>query len=327
MFQSVVYHMTYAKHLIQKSVGGENTLTAVGDEMSVNLENSSNFRPLCSKLYREHLYFLNADMLLSTVLAKSFFAIVNERPHDPLQFVIEALQNKQYCFLQNEESEASTSTEPRSTSSSLVAVSNGVASQAGNTVESSMARPNSYRGSYYCVNADMLLADMLSKALTIIINESQRDPLQFVVDVLESARGRYLVVDESNGYLRNNGTDASGETQTKKRKIKKAVTWAPPEELVKTVYIPRVKNTRKYIPKRKNKGRNKENRRRLLMKDVTSRMESWESSSSHLYDGSYDSDDSLIEFLSDALYTAVKERPHDPIKFVVDYLIHTYNST
>ncbi|PRD31206.1 UNVERIFIED_CONTAM: hypothetical protein NCL1_24082 [Trichonephila clavipes] len=91
------------------AIGGENTLTAVADEMSVSLENSNVCHPLCSRLYREHLYFLNADMMLATVLTKSFFAIVTERPRDPLQFVIDALQNKQNCFLQNEESEASTS--------------------------------------------------------------------------------------------------------------------------------------------------------------------------------------------------------------------------
>ncbi|GFS55146.1 uncharacterized protein TNIN_185651 [Trichonephila inaurata madagascariensis] len=315
-------------NLQNKTVGGENTLTAVADEMSVNLENSNVCHPLCSKIYSEHLYFLNADMLLATVLTKSFFAIVTERPHDPLQFVIDALQKKQNYFLQNEKSEASTSTEPRGTSSSLVAVSNGVASEAGNSVESILDIPNSYRGSYYSVNADMLLADMLSKALTIIISESQHDSIQFVIDVLENAKERYLVVDDSNGYLRNNGTaDPNGESQPKKRKIKKTVTWAPPDELVKTVYIPKVKNTRKYIPTRKNKGKNKENRRRVLLRGFTSRMQSWESSSSCVYDGSFDLDDTLMEFISDALYAALKERPHDPIKFVAEYLFHTYNFT
>ncbi|GFU78909.1 uncharacterized protein TNCV_307501 [Trichonephila clavipes] len=76
--------------------------------------------------------------------------------------------------------------------------------------------------------------------------------------------------------LLDNGTaDPYGASQPKKRKIKKAVTWAPPDELVKTVYIPKVKNTRKYIPTRKNKGKNKENRRRVLLRGVTSRMQSW----------------------------------------------------
>ncbi|PRD31205.1 UNVERIFIED_CONTAM: hypothetical protein NCL1_24081 [Trichonephila clavipes] len=69
------------------------------------------------------------------------------------------------------------------------------------SAESSLAIPNSYRESYYSVNADMLLADVLSKALTSIINESQRDSIQFVIDVLENAKERYLVVDDSNGYL------------------------------------------------------------------------------------------------------------------------------
>ncbi|PRD31204.1 UNVERIFIED_CONTAM: hypothetical protein NCL1_24079 [Trichonephila clavipes] len=125
---------------------------------------------------------------------------------------------------------------------------------------------------------------------------------------------------------RDNGTaDPYGASQPKKRKIKKAVTWAPPDELVKTVYIPKVKNTRKYIPTRKNKGKNKENRRRVLLRGVTSRMQSWESSSSCVYDGSFDLDDTLMEFISDALYAAMKERPHDPIKFVAEYLLHTYN--
>ncbi|GFU28970.1 uncharacterized protein NPIL_300741 [Nephila pilipes] len=310
------------------SFGGKNISTAVTDEMSFNLGNSCKFRPLCSKWYRERLYFAHADMLLATVISRTFFTLAAERPDDPLQFVIDALVEKRAFFLEYDESEASMSTELRSTSSSSVAVSNGLTTQAGNSGETSVARSNSYTESYYCVNAEKLLADVLANALNIVLKERPCDPVQLVIDVLARGRARYLVMDEVNRYSCKNAriTEAYDQNQTKKRKTKKSVTWAPAEELVNTRYIPRLKNTRKYIPKRKNKERNKENRDTVpvIVNEIASRVEDFREFGSFCSCSPlYNMDVSLVPYLSDALNAAGKERPHDPIQFVVNFLMRS----